>query len=125
MRASLEIQAGKEREAVHLSDTFEAHDMPANELAALCQRLRQLPGLRRVYLVKKQVIYLPEQASYVLGFSISGMFRRFNSKRANEAAAQISALEGFPGPTLIMNIDGDNAAFGKKMAKVFGSVLIK
>ncbi len=124
-RAELEVQAENERRVVRLDDTFLPHDVPAKELDDLCQELRQIPGLRRVYLVQKQVKYLPQQASYLLGFSITSFFQWHSAKRASEIQNQIVTLRSFPGSGLVINVDGENAAFGKKMAKVAGSVLIK
>jgi Zn-dependent protease with chaperone function len=124
-RAEIEYQAEQERNTVRVTDSFGAHGMSADALAELCRQLRQIPGLRRAYLVKKEVKYLPQQANYVLGFSVSGRFQFHSSKRASAAHEQIAALSGFPGVTMVINIDGENAGFGKKMAKVVGSVLIE
>lgn len=57
----------QERSIVTERDTLQPHELPPEEIAALCQQLAELEEVQEAYLVRKQVTHLPEHPFYVLG----------------------------------------------------------
>lgn len=117
-------EAGKERSRVLARDTFEPHDVPAATVARLSAELRQIPRLRRAFLVRKKVQHLPDRPCYVLGFGITPWYSFYRARRVKEALEQIQQSVTFPGETLILNAEGDNAHFARKFRRVAGARIV-
>jgi hypothetical protein len=71
-RMALEHATRKEHDEVRTSDKFERHGVDPAALAQMQAQLKAIPGLRKVYFVKKRVRHMPERACYVLGFTLDG-----------------------------------------------------
>lgn len=120
-RAAEERGAEKERSQVTLKDKFERHGLAAQELARLLAHLREVPGLRKAYLVRKRVAHLTHRPLYVLGYRASALFQPGVKKRAAAVMRGIQERVQFPGETLIVNVEGGNYRFGRKFAWMRGS----
>lgn len=59
------IQERSRKVTVH--ENFLPHDLPEEVLADLCESLDEIPAIRAVYLVRRDVKHLPESSFYVLG----------------------------------------------------------
>lgn len=121
-RAETDRLAAKERDQVLLSDKYERHGLNDEEVEALRAQLRTVPGLRKVYFVRKQVKHYPERAFYVLGFTVRLALR---AKRLRaEVQQRILNEVSFPGETMIICVEGDNYRFGRKFAWMRGSRIL-
>lgn len=116
--------AEQERQRLLTTDTFEPHGLPAEQWQPLLAALRKVPGLQRVYLVRKRVRHLKHRPCYVLGFSTTPWYLLHSSDRSSAALRAIQAQVAFPGETILVGVDGSNARFGRKFKKVRGSRLI-
>jgi hypothetical protein len=114
-RAQLQDAAAEERNQVLAGEKLDRHDLPEQVVAALRVQLQTVAGLRKAYLVKKRVKYLPHRPCYVLGFEVAGTFRLYSRRRAAETLAEMQKSVQFPGEMLMINVEGDNSRFGWKL----------
>lgn len=125
-RLELENAAKKERDQVRTSDKFERHGMEAAALAQMQAQLKAIPGLRKAYFVKKRVKHMPERACHVLGYTVRSGWLPGQKKKGSAQAvlARIQESVSFPGETLILSVEGGNAAFGSKFRWMRGSRIV-
>jgi len=124
-RLELEHAAKKERDQVRTSDKFERHGMDAAPLAQMQAQLKAIPGLRKAYFVKKRVKHMPERACYVLGYTVRSGWLPGRKKGSTQVVlARIQESVSFPGETLILSVEGGNAAFGSKFRWMRGSRIV-
>ncbi len=123
-RAALLEAARAERESLQISDKFEPHGLPDEVIAELKQALGAVRGLKKAYLVRKRVTHLPENVCYVLGYTVSPWWRFHSRRRAAEVHRQIMENLAFPGETFVLNVEGDNYRFGRKLRFRRGARLI-
>lgn len=116
-RQQLLSAAQRERQQVLLTDQFEKTGLSEQQLEDLRSQLRAVRGLRKAYLLRKQVRYLPEHAFFVLGFSATGFFQRHNRKRDAEIAGKIRQNVELPSDTIIINVAGNNYRFARKFRR--------
>lgn len=121
-RAETDRLAAREREQILLSDKYQRHDLDGQVLDALRAQLKAIPGLRKVYLVRKQVQHYPERVFYVLGFTIG--FTLHTKRRRKEVQQQILNDVEFPGETMVLSVEGDNYRFGRKFRWMRGSRIL-
>ncbi len=114
-RASLLEAARAERDSLQISDKLEPHDLPDDVIAELKQAIRAVRGLKKAYLVRKRVSHLAENRCYVLGFTVSPWWRFHSRRRAADVQRRILETVAFPGETFVINIEGDNYRFGRKL----------
>jgi Zn-dependent protease with chaperone function len=124
-RAALASAAEEERAAVHVSDKLEPHGLPAETIADLCVQLRTTPGVRKAYFVRKRVKHFPDRPCYVLGFTVESAWRPSTKRRrAAEVQQQLTQGVNYPGETLILNVEGENYRFGRKLRWMRGSRIL-
>jgi Zn-dependent protease with chaperone function len=123
-RLQIEEAAAKERNELSLDDKFEYHGLSDEALARLRDGLQSVHGLRCAYFVKKCVRHLEEIPCYVLGYRVSGFFQLHSKRRAQEVLREIKELECFPGETIIVNVEGDNYRFGRKLRWRYGARIV-
>jgi len=122
-RMELEAAAKKERDGLRTSDKFERHALPPETLAKLQAQLKAIDGLRKAYFVRKRVKHMPERPCYVLGYTIR--WRPFGPKASVQVVLnRIQETVECPGETLILNVEGTNAAFGRKFRWMRGSRIV-
>lgn len=117
-RSGMLQNAKREREQLRVGDSWLGHGLDALALGALVERLKQIRGLRRAYLVRKRVVHQPERPLYVFAFSATSFgFRR--ASRAQEVMEALRKSVEFPGDTLILNIEvSSNQHFGREFRAV-------
>jgi Zn-dependent protease with chaperone function len=120
-RAELQFAAAEERKGVTTRDTFEAHGLTAEALAALVAGLRNVPEVRSAYLARKHVVHLADRPFFVLGFTCTAPLRFYRIKRANEVLKKIQETLRFPGETWIINVEGENSRFKRKLKRIKGA----
>lgn len=112
-RARLLEQLRKQRQHVHLKDSWIEHGLGPQPLQALVQSLQAVEGLRSAWLVRKQVTQWPEKPLYVLGVEI-----RASGSSAKQVMARLRGALSYPGETVIVQAAGRNAAFMRKFRAV-------
>jgi hypothetical protein len=123
-RAGVLQAAKEERGKLLLSDQLGGHQLPADALEALTAQLRVIPELTRAYLVRKAVRHLPESPVYVLGFKVTRWWQIRNAADSHAVTQRIRQEVEFPGSALIVNIEGSNRRFAKKIRRVRGSRIL-
>jgi Zn-dependent protease with chaperone function len=113
--------AATERNRIFLRDIFEPHGLSDDALAELRNQLQAVPGLRKAYLMKKQVKHLPHLPCYVFGYRVTSFFQLHSKRRAQEVLQHIQQSMRFPGETMIINVEGDNYRFGWKFGRMRGA----
>jgi len=114
-RARVVQETKEERERLRVGDRWLGHGLDAPTLRSLVERLRQIQGLRRAYLVRKQVKHRADLPLYVLGFSVT-TFGFTGNARTQAVMEELRSAVQFPGETLIINIEGVNRAFAREFA---------
>lgn len=123
-RSALEEAAQRERSQVLIKDRFTPHELAAETLAELQDQLASLPGVRKAYLVKKEVEHFPQRPCYVFGFSVGRWFQWDNPRHTRDVLVKIQSSVRFPGNTLIVNVEGDNYRFGRKFRRQRGARIL-
>jgi Zn-dependent protease with chaperone function len=113
-RSQLQEAARKERNQLLLTDRFEHHGLSDAEAAELRAALAAIPGLRKVYFVRKRVKYLTHLPCYVLGYRVTRFFQLHSQRRSAEVLQRIQESVPFPGETILINVEGENYRFGRK-----------
>ena len=86
------------------------------------ERLQQISGLRRAWLVRKQAPQCPEEPLYVFGFEAA------TTPGAKATAKQVmerlrTDME-YPGETVIVRVSAENAMFARKFCEVPNSRIL-
>jgi len=123
-RQQLLAAARAERDELNIRDKLERHGLSEAALAELRRQLQQIRGLRKAYLVRKRVKYFPERPLYVLGYCVTPWWSWHLKKRAEDVQRQIGEQVTVPGETLIVNLEGDNYRFGRKLRFMRGSRIL-
>jgi Zn-dependent protease with chaperone function len=123
-RVQLQDAAAAERNQLLSREKLDRHGLPEHVIATLRAQLQTIPGLRKAYLVKKRVKYLPHRPCYVFGFTAAGVFRPYNQRRAATVLAEIQKSVQFPGETLMLNVEGDNSRFRWKFYWMRGARIL-
>jgi hypothetical protein len=114
-RLRVQEAATKERTQVSLRDKFEPHGLSDHALADLRDQIKTIHGLRKAYLVKKRVTHFAHRSCYVLGYRVTALFQLHSKRPAQEVLRQIQESVRFPGETIIINVDGANYRFDRKL----------
>jgi Zn-dependent protease with chaperone function len=117
--------AKRERSQLKIGDVWFPHGLDETALQALIARLKQVPGLRQAYLVRKRVSYRPDVPLYVLGFRP----RRpgFTASAHAQTVAVMQELRShvqFPGETLIIDVGSGNQQFGREFRAIEGAQIL-
>lgn len=120
----LERNVRAERDQLLIRDRFDPHGLSQDALAAMLGQLRPIAGLRHVYLVRKRVHYRPERPCLVLGFCVTPWWRWHSAKRAEEVQKAIMQAVDFPEETFVLNVEGDNYRFRRKLRRSRGSRIL-
>lgn len=123
-RAELLELARTERAELHVRDALEEHGLPEEAVAKLRQQLQRIPGLRKAYLVRKRVEHLSHHPLFVLGHVVSPWWKPHRKKLAATVQQAILDNVSFPGETLIISVEGENARFSRKLRRVTRSRIL-
>jgi Zn-dependent protease with chaperone function len=118
-RAETDRLAATERDQILTTDKYDRHGLNEEAVAALREQLKAIPGLRKVYLVRKRMKYYPERPLYVLGFTVG--FALQAKKLRKEVQQRIVDDVEFPGQALIISVEVDNYKFGRKFRWMRGT----
>lgn len=122
--AQIKQEAEAERNQITPKDQFIEHELAPEQMEHLLGYMREIGGLRQAYLVKKTVKQLPHRPCYVFGFTLFSWFQFYNRGKVLEAIRRIQQMPGFPGETLIICLESDNAQFLRKFRRVKNSRIL-
>lgn len=114
--------ARRERSQLLTSDTLLPHELPAETVQAIVERVRTFPEVRCAWLVRKQTRHYSHLPLYVLGVRRKTGWWKLESSQAQQKL--VNALcENLPcpGDTLVFCLDGDNKKFRSRFKKVTGA----
>ena len=120
-RAALLRAAAAERQRLTLKDRYLPHGLDEAQLSALVAQFKGVPGLRRVYLVRKAVEFFPEQPQYLVGFRVTPWYRWTDRATGAVVMQALRAELSWPGPALIVNVEGKNYKFDRKFRRAAGA----
>lgn len=120
-RAQILHTAEAERGSIRVNDKFEPHGLDDAQIAALRAQLRAIPGVYRVYLVRKHVKQFADRPLLVLGFTTKPWWRRHNANRAQRIQDEIAKTVPFPHEARILCVEASNRRFGRKWRFVQGA----
>lgn len=123
-RRTLLAAAEAERDGLRISDKLEKHGLPPEVVADLRLQLKKIRGLKKAYLVRKRVKHFPERPLYVLGHRVTRWWWIHSRRRADEVQQRILDSVNFPGQALILNVEGDNWRFGRRLRFMRGSRIL-
>jgi len=97
-RRELEAKAEEEREYLRLSDQFEPHQLPAEEIAALVEKMKPLTLITDAFLVRKKCKYLADKRPlYVIGVLVEPLEAKAIKKNGSSVSNEILEKNIFTG----------------------------
>jgi hypothetical protein len=118
------LAAREERNALLTTDTFLPHGLPDSELEPMVAQLRQIPGVKRAYLVRKATVHFQDTPMYAMGFTCSGALQRSSAEKIAETQQAIRDQVTFPGETLFLNVEKEYGEFETSFKRVEGSRIV-
>jgi len=116
-RYDLEAKAQQERQDLDIRDGLLSHELTDAQLQPLIDQLSQQAGIKKAYLIRKAVEYLPESPFYVLGILRTYSLLRTGGgdRRYNEQLAEALAL---PDNIMVVVLGTEARAFYDRIIKV-------
>lgn len=120
--ADLIGMANEERQGVTTKDRFLPHDLPETALTPLLEDLGTHLGVREAYLVRKEVLRLPELPYFVLGIVPDAPWYLPRSADADgKLIAELAASVRMPGTGVLISLGGANKPFRKLLMAAAGT----
>jgi hypothetical protein len=113
-----------EREQITLKDKLLPHDLDEPSLARLRGQLARIVAIRRAYLVRKALPQSDGDVLFVLGFSVTAFYELHRAAKASAVQKDVLSSCEFPGETLVVNVDGENYRFARKLRRCRGARII-
>lgn len=123
-RASERQAIQQERDQLRLSDTLFEHRLTQATVATLAERLKTIPHLSKVYLVRKLANHSEQIPLYVLGFRCTAWWLPNRQARSHAVLQQIRRQIEFPGETLIVSLERSTLQFESKLRRIAGSRIV-
>ena len=123
-RATMLQADRRERTRLLRSDHLVAHRLPQAVVADLRAELKKFPEVRRAWLARKLTTYFQDKPLYVLGFKSDRWWSLHDAARAHALTQRMSQELRFSAGTLIVNVEGGNAAFATKLRKLRGARIL-
>lgn len=109
--------ANEERRGITTNERVLPHGLGEPELAQLREDLAAEPRLLEAYLVRKEVLRLPEQPFFILGLVPDAPWYKPRSASADAELVQaLAAKARMPGPGIVISLVGDNKPFLKHLS---------
>lgn len=118
--ADVHAIAHDERNQVRIKDEYDTDSLSDELRDAIRQAVHAIADVKRCWLVRKRLKAWPERPCWVLAFSVTGRFSRFDAAKAARVQRQLMDTVPFPGETLVIHVDGVNKHFGKKIRQTVG-----
>ena len=117
-KSEVQKLADEERASVLPTDTFIEHGLSEDVLDRLKQQIALIGEIDALYLVQKACVHMPEQKSYVAGFTIKGKWLGNTQSKISAALVGIRTHVAFSSDTMIFSLDGTNSAYLKRLRAV-------
>ena len=115
--------ATEERGTVLAADRFLPHDIPPESVERLVAYFKEHPIVSQVYLAKKDVKYMPEYPSYVIGYKVKP--KMFDSqKKVDEQVGKFIYQSNLPEEFVFFQVDSVSGLEGK-LKKTSGAMIYK
>lgn len=114
----------KERNSVLMKDKFIPHGLEPEKIKLLLENIKDIRYIKKVYLVIKEVQFDKDQPQYVLGYTVSGLFKSARVNRKKKVMEKLQRNEGLPYGSLIINLQDENRNFYGKMKRIENSKVI-
>ena len=119
----IQEKSRKERSQVLTTDSFKPHGLGADAVELLAQKLRELKGVGKAYLVQKAVVHFPETPMYVLG--IKKKWLSFSGEKgAASLVRTVVDLPEVPGGTIAISLDINDRRFRRLLKRVPDSRIV-
>ena len=115
--------ANTERTQVSFVDSFTSNDLPEYEVDQLCEELAKCPRIKEAYLVRKEVLYIPEIPLYVLGLVFER--RWFDEDGDLSFTKRLPRAREVPRQLYILVLDHRNRRIGKMICNVSNSLIYR
>ena len=113
--------ARRERSQLRTSDKLLPHELPAETVQAIVEKLRTFSDVRRAWLVRKKTRHYPDVPLYILAVRRKPHWWKLESTQAAQRLVDaLAASVEFQGEMLFLCIDGDNKSFRSRFKKVPG-----
>jgi Zn-dependent protease with chaperone function len=110
-----------ERDVIRVDESYVLHGLTEQELAPILHAVRQIPAIRRAYLVRKPTRNFPDEPFFVFGYACTRRFALSSSRRIRKALQDVQSKVIFPGETMIISVEGEYRRFEPVFRKVRGS----
>ena len=115
----LNVLARQERARVSAADTFLAHELDAEQIAALRQIFSTVPDIGSAAVARKQVVHLPTSPCFVIGLKIKVPWWKVRSNAANRNLVQrVLKQVRLPGYFLVFLNERNLKGLGTKVLNV-------
>ena len=113
--------ARRERAQLRTSDKLLPHELPAETVQAIVEKLRTFPEVRCAWLVRKQTRHYSHLPLYILAVRRKTGWWKLESSQAQQRLVDaLCANLQCPGDTLFFCLDGENKQFRSRFKKVPG-----
>lgn len=125
VRAALLEEAERERTFIDEKSSYLPSELPPDAVASLVEQLASMEGVRRAYLVKKQVRHFADEAPlHVLAIVPKSVLWSLNAvRREQEAAQQLAQAIELPPGVNAFGIPSGASGLLRPMKKVTGSLV--
>ena len=120
-KSESEKLADEERATVLSTDTFVEHGLSPEAQDRMKQQIAFIDEIDSLYFVQKACVHLPEQKSYVEGFTIKRKWLRNRESKTSAAMVGIRTQVAFSADTMCFALDGSNSAYLKRLRAVHAS----
>ena len=110
--------ADEERATVLPTDTFVEHGLSVEVPDQMKQQIALIDEIDSLCLVQKACVHVPEQKSYVAGFTITGKWLTNRESKISAAMVGIRTHVPFPVDTMCFSLEGSNSAYLKRLRVV-------
>jgi len=97
------------------------HELPAEAVQAIVEKLRTFREVRCAWLVRKKTHYYPHLPLYVIAVRRKNYWWKLESTQAYQKLVEALCADiKCPGDTIILCVDGENKKFRSRFKKVPG-----
>ena len=113
--------ARRERAQLTTSDTLLPHELPAETVQGIVEKLRTFPEVRCAWLVRKQTRHYSHLPLYILAVRLKTRWWKLESSQPQQQLVDaLCANLQCPGDTLFFCLDGENKQFRSRFKRVPG-----
>jgi len=116
--------AARERASLAEAPLFVPHGLPEEKLEPLRAAVRNIPGVRDIYLTRRVVVEMPEVPCYFVGVAPAGAWWKFRKRvKGDQLRDAVIAATDWPQDTYFVVGEGHHTGLVRRMKKVPGARL--